>query len=161
MLQIDALQTKISFDVNTRIAYTMRISGQKYAGLEKFSSLINSSMPMRANNYDKVVKKLLPATKFVPEVTMQDACDELHAVQDGKTISVVNTAVSCVGSWHRRDHSSLNDIVTVISMKNGKVLDFEAMSWVCKVCGLNEELRIKEHDTYDVWKSAHICKLNH
>ena len=46
-------------------------------------------------------------------------------------------------------------------MKNGKVLDVEAMSRVCKGCTLNEELRIKEPEAYDIWKSAHIYKLNY
>ena len=119
---------KNSFDVNTRIAYNMTACGQHYARLEKFSSLMNVPVPMTANNYDKIVKKLLRATKSVAEVTMQDACDDLHAVEDAETTSIVNTAVSCDGSWHCRGHSSLNGVVTVISMKNGKVLDGEAMS---------------------------------
>ena len=68
-------------------------------------------MPITANNYDKIVKKLLRATKSVAEVTTQDASDDLHAAEDG--------------------------VVTVVSMKNGKVLDVEAMSRVCKWCTLN------------------------
>ena len=32
---------------------------------------------------------------------------------------------------------------------------------VCKGCTLNEELRIKDPKVYDIWKSAHICKLNY
>ena len=96
---------------------------------------MNFPMPITANNYDKIVKKLLRATKSVAEVTMQDASDDLHAAEDG--------------------------VVTVISMKNGKVLDVEAMSRVCKWCTLNEELRIKDSEACDIWKSAHICKLNY
>ena len=46
-------------------------------------------------------------------------------------------------------------------MKNGKVLDVEVMRHVCKVCTLNEELRLKDPEAYDIWKSAHICKLNY
>ena len=44
--------------------------------------------------------------------------------EDAETTSIVNTAIntaiSCDGSWHRRGHSSLNGVVTVISMTNGK-----------------------------------------
>ena len=36
---------------------------------------------MTANNYDKVVRKQLRATKSVAEVTMQDACDDLHVAE--------------------------------------------------------------------------------
>ena len=100
---------------------------------------MNFPMPMTANNYHKIIKKLLRATKSVAAVTMQDACDDLYGAEDAKT-TIVNTAV-CDDSWHRRGHSSLNGVVTVISMKNGKVLDVEAMSRVCKGFSLNEELR--------------------
>ena len=34
------------------------------------------------------------------------------------------------------------------------------MSRVCKGYTLNQELRIKDPEAYDIWKSAHICKLN-
>ena len=57
---------------------------------------------------------------------MQDACDDLHAAEDAETTSIVNTAVSCDGLWHCRGHSPLNGVVTVIAMKNGKILDVEA-----------------------------------
>ena len=83
---------------------------------------MNFPMPMIANHYDKIVKNLLRATKSVAEVTMQDACDDLHAAEDAKTTFIANTAVSCDGLWCRRVHSSLNGVVTVISMKNGKVM---------------------------------------
>ena len=29
---------------------------------------------------------------------------------------IVNTAISCDGSWHRRGYSSINGVVTIISM---------------------------------------------
>ena len=138
----------------------MRACGQGYAGLKKFSSLLNFPMSMTANNYDKIVKKVLRATKSVAEVTMEDAFGDLHAAEDAKTIGIVNTAVSCDGSWHRRGHSSLDGVVTVISMKNGKASDVGGMSRVCKGCTLNEGLRIKDPEDYDISKSAHICKLN-
>ena len=45
------------------------------------------------------------------------------------------TAVSCDGSWKKRGYSySLNGVVTVISMDNGKILDVEPMTRTCKSC---------------------------
>lgn len=57
----------LSFDINNRAVYSMRACGQGYAGLEKLSSLINLQKPMTANNYDKIVNRLLIATKEVAE----------------------------------------------------------------------------------------------
>ena len=50
---------------------------------------MNFPMPMTANNYHKIIKKLLRATKSVAAVTMQDACDDLYAAEDAKT-TIVN-----------------------------------------------------------------------
>ena len=75
---------------------------------------MNFPMPMTANNYGKIVKKLLCATNSVAKGIMQDACDDLHTAEDVETTNIANTAVSCDGSWHRRGHSSLNGVVTVI-----------------------------------------------
>ena len=46
------------FDINVRTVYSMRASGQGYAGLEKLTALMNLPKPMTANNYDKMVNRL-------------------------------------------------------------------------------------------------------
>ena len=53
-----------------------------------------------------------------------------------------------------------NNFLTVSINENGKDLDVEAMSRVCKGCTLNEELRIKDPEAYNIWRSAHVCNLN-
>ena len=108
----------------------MRACGQGYAGLEKFVSLMNLPKPMTSNSYEKIINKLIVATKDVAETTMQDACKELREDSTG----IVDAAVSCDRSWQRRGYSSLNGVVTTISMRNGKVLDIEPMSRACKAC---------------------------
>ena len=46
-------------------------------------------------------------------------------------------------------------------MQNGNVLDVGEMSQVCEGCTLNDELRIKDPEAYDIWESAHICISNY
>ena len=75
---------------------------------------MNFPMPMTANNYGKIIKKLLCSTKSVAKGIMQGAYDDLHTAEDVETTNIANAAVSCDGSWHRRGHSSLNGVVTVI-----------------------------------------------
>ena len=146
-----------AFDVNTRAVYSMRACGQGYAGLEKFASLMNLPKPMTSNNYDKIINKLIVATKDVAGTTMSDACEELR----GDSTGIVDAAVSCDGSWQRRGYSSLNGVVTTISMTNGKVLDIEPMSRACKACLLKETLKRNDPVAYKEWKSKHICKFNY
>ena len=148
-----------SFDINTRAVYSMRACGQGYAGLENFLSLMNLPKPMTPNNYDKIVNRLITVTKDAADKTMQDACNELRG--DSTTNSTTDTAVSCDGSWQRRGYSSLNGVVTVISMSTGKILDIEAMSRACKACGLKETMRINDPEAYNEWKENHVCKFNY
>ena len=92
--------------------------------------------------------KLIVATKDVAETTIQDACQELR----GDSTGIMDAAVSCDRSWQRRGYSSLNGVVTTISMRNGKALDIEPMSRACKACLLKETLKINDPVAYDEWK---------
>ena len=67
-----------TFDINTRAAYSMRVIGQGYSGLETLMSLMNFSKPVTANNYDKSIRRLVKTIKAVADITMQDACEESY-----------------------------------------------------------------------------------
>ena len=77
----------------------MRV-GHGHSGIEKFTSLMDMPKPMTQNNYDKIVTKMANVTKTVAEETMSDAANDIKKnVGD----DVVDTSVSCDGSWHKRD----------------------------------------------------------
>ena len=84
-----------SFDVNRRIVYTMRSCGQGYAGLEKFTSLMNMPKSTTQNNFDKIVKTVSHCAKAVARETMNDAAEEIRKSDP----SIVDTGVSVDGSW--------------------------------------------------------------
>ena len=111
----------------------MRSRGQGYAGIEKFTSLMNIDempKPMTQNNYVKSANIMI---KSVAEETIADAVIE---IRNNAGDEILNTSVSCDGSWQRRRYSSLNGVVTVISMDTGKILDCEPMSRYCTACNL-------------------------
>lgn len=93
---------------------------------------MNLPRPVTQNNYDKIVKRLIAASKNVAEQTMLDACDELkgNASQD----NIIKTAVSGDGTWQKWGHLSLTGVMTVISMDTVKILDKETISKTCKAC---------------------------
>ena len=70
---------------------------------------MNLPEPMASNTSEKIVNKLIVATNYVAETTMQDPCNELRA----DSTSIMATTVSCDGLWQRRVHSSLNCVVTL------------------------------------------------
>ena len=152
-----------SYDVNKRMVYSMRATGQGYAGIEKFTMLMNMPMPMTNNNYDKIVGVIATNIKSVAEETMSEACVDIrnNFLPDVNDDVIVNTAILCDGSWHRRGYSSINGVVTIISMDSGKILDCEPMSRYCKGCYLHSNLAITDPAAYKTWKDSHICKINH
>ena len=95
-------------------------------------------------NYDKLSNLLRDAVKSVAETSMKNAAQTIRAninVNDDDDIQV-HTGVSVDGSWQRRGFSSLNGVVTVISIENGKILDTETICKLCKACNAKEKLRI-------------------
>ena len=87
---------------------------------------MNFPKPVTANNYDKIINKLVKTTKAVAYITMQDACEKLRA--DSSSDSIKDVEVSSDRTWQRKVYSLLNGVIPVISIKNSKVLDVEPMS---------------------------------
>ena len=65
--------------------------------------------------------------------------------------------VSLDGSWQRRGHASLHGVVTTIS--NGKCIDTEILSKFCRGCTMWNSK--KGTPAYDIWKTEHMCEINH
>ena len=89
-----------TFDINTKAAYSMRAIGQLYSGLETFTSLMNLPKPVTADNYYKIINRLVKTTKAVAVIKMQDAREELRA--DSSSNAIKDVEVSSDGTWQRR-----------------------------------------------------------
>ena len=150
-----------SFDVNKRMVYTMRSCGQGYAGIEKFTMLMDMPKPMTGKNYNKLVQKFVKVTEEVAKETMEDAVKEIRQKSGADCSATVDTAVSQDGTWQRRGYASLNGCVVTILMDTGKVIDAETMSRYCKGCSSQEKLRLTDPVAYDEWKVKHKCNFNY
>ena len=102
-------------DINVRMVYGMRGIGAGHSALVKLCGYLNIGN----------------CTKVVAERSMVEAAKEIKGEVD-----VIDTAVSVDGTWQRRGFTSLNGIVTAISVDTGKILDCEIMSRNCKACNL-------------------------
>ena len=152
---------KSSFDINRRTVYTMRTLGHGHAGIENFCTLMNMPKPMTQNNYDKLVLAISAATKEIAEQTMLDAANDLREHNGALETDIVDIDASSDGSWQRKGFSSLNGVVTVISVETGKFLDVEPMNRTCKPCSLKADLKRTDPDAYAEWRNSHICKFNY
>ncbi|GBL83841.1 hypothetical protein AVEN_132714-1 [Araneus ventricosus] len=63
---------------------------------------------------------------------MKEAALELRKAGYGDEI--IQFGVSVDGTWQRRGHSYLNGCASAISIDNGKILDIELMSKICRFC---------------------------
>ena len=71
----------------------------------------------QANNYDETVNKLSSITKEISRETMIDTAIEIHELPSIKNDEIINTLLTCNGSWHRRGCSSSKGVVTTISLQ--------------------------------------------
>ena len=111
---------------------------------------------MTHNNYDKLSKKIKYATKHAAEESMKSEADEL---KDGAVVADIGVSVD--GSWQKREFSSLNVVVTALSVSSGNILDTEIVPRHCKSCDLMETLNTRDPKEYEVWYAAHNCALNY
>ena len=97
-LVLNVIDCHQSFDVNTRLVYTMRSLGQGYIGVKKFTSLMNMLNPMTAINYDKIISNVTKIVKVVAHETMQDACNDIKNNNRNEENNVTDTVISVEGT---------------------------------------------------------------
>ena len=80
----------------------MRSCGQGYAGIEKFTSLMNMPKPMKQNNYVKSAHIIIKAVQSVVEETIADSALK---ITNNAGDEIVNTSVFCDGRHHLFYHN--------------------------------------------------------
>lgn len=113
------------YDVNIRFVYALRCIGIGQATGELFAGVMNLPKPSKFAKYNKM---LLPITKMVCVEAMKEAVEKAVRQNDGDR----DIACAFDGSWQRRGFSSLNGVVTAMSITTGQVLDVEIMSKFCQ-----------------------------
>ena len=118
-------RSKMEVKICTVIAF--RYLGIGYEGLENFCMQMNMHKPMTRQTYGKVIDSLHDVYLEIAKQSMRTAAEEIKLKE--KTIDI---AASFDGSWQKPGNSSLNGIVSAISVPTGNVIDFEVKSKKCK-----------------------------
>ena len=139
-----------AFDINQTMVYALRSIGVGLSGAQTFFSQMNLPPPISCSAYNKIQKKIHNAVENVAIEVMKDAIEEVREVA-GVTCEdeIVDSSISCDGTWQRRGFSSLNGAVAILSTDTGKVLDVAPMSLFYHC------LTIVSH--YDVMSKCRIC----
>jgi len=149
--------SRSKMEVNIRTVMAFRNLGIGYEGLENFCMQMNMHKPMTRNNYGKVIDSLHDVYLEIAKQSMRNAAEEIKLKE--KTTDI---AASFDGSWQKPGHSSLNGIVSAISVPTGKVIDFEVKSKKCKGCEAHTNVD-QTSEQYQLWKLDHnlVCGINH
>ncbi|XP_065645780.1 zinc finger MYM-type protein 1-like [Hydra vulgaris] len=107
----------------------------------------------------KVRKVIIDTTVAITTVAKETMLQAAKKIK-GNSNNIVDTGASTDGTWQCRGYSSLNRVVTKLSMDNGKVLDVEPMSRLCKQCQLRKDLKSKNSKSYKNWFKSHSCNVN-
>ena len=142
------------YEINLRSVIAFREVGAGHAAMKVFTSGMNLFC-LSQNGYKKINKTTTLAYRVVAEKSMQKAAAEAKAINDCPGIK--RSRVSIDGSWQKRGHSSLNDVVTAIS--GDKCVDVEVFTKHCNGCKMwNNKKGTPE---YQCWLVDHECEINH
>lgn len=144
-----------TFEVNRRAVYAFREIGCGHSEMVTFCYLMDLPPPPQKSAYHKHIHVFNEVTTQLAKETMLCAASDL-AKNSGEC------AVSVDGTWMKRGFTSLVGVVTVISVKNGKILDTEVMSKQCMSCR-KHMFDDKESPAYLKWKAEHssMCCRNY
>lgn len=115
-------------EINLRTVYDFRCVGKGELAARTICAVMNLPRPITLKRYNKLLSK---AAKDVCTDTMKEAAEECLEGNGG------NQDVTTIfdGSWQRRGHASLNDVVTAIAANTGKVIDARIFSKFCRCKG--------------------------
>ena len=143
------------YDVNARAIYACRQNGNGYEHLKRFCCYMNMPTPMLKNNFQKMSNRLKLSAKHVAEESMSTAAAKSRG--DDATADI---GVSVDGTWQRKGFTSMNGVITAISVDSGKVLDTAIFSKNCKGCTQMKSVKTSDPQAYEAWHASHKCSLN-
>ena len=116
-----------SFNVNIRFSYSMRCIGKGQRSGQVFCAMLN--LPPPSSKFVKSNSAILDSLKIVSLGSLLNAVREAKLLNNNNNNSS-DIIVACGGSWQKRGHTSLNGMISVISIESGKVLDIKFFLFV-------------------------------
>lgn len=117
--------------LNTRSVLAMRSIGRGHSSMSKFCGMMDMLSPLSKPEHNHSIA--IASEKAALE-EMCSASAYLHALHGSAPTEVIDTAVTCDGTWSKRGFTATYGIVVVISWETGKILDYEILSKRCNTC---------------------------
>ncbi|KAJ4447367.1 hypothetical protein ANN_09373 [Periplaneta americana] len=109
-----------------------KCNGVRREGTNLFCGIMN--MPPPSSRFSALNNHLLDALEIESRNSMSDAVKEAVVMnselrEENDSGPVTDLAVSCVGTWMKRGHTSFHCVTSVISIDTGKILDLERLGF--------------------------------
>ncbi|GFW90204.1 uncharacterized protein TNCV_1790241 [Trichonephila clavipes] len=116
------------YDINVRLAYGLRCIGKGSNAAKIFCVVMNlPPPPAKFQRYNGI---FLESLSKVSDASMKKSVEETVEMNNSNR----DITAAFGSSWQKRDHTSLNGVVSATSLETSKVLDFECLSKYCFVC---------------------------
>ena len=118
--------------------------------------------PMTSKTFQETMEYVHTSYIEAANKSMKAACDEIREELLGDNFdedTVVDVDISADGSWQKRGFSSLNGVITIISLLTGNCLSYDAIDKKCKACE-SWESKIDTAE-YHRFLETHECSINH
>ena len=102
--------------------------------MESFFVMTDMLPPVQPTAFHFHNKALGAASEKAALDDMLAASAYLHALHGAESTGVVDTVVTCDGTWSKRGFTAAYGVVVVISWESRQVLDYEILSKRCNVC---------------------------
>lgn len=151
-------EKQVPYDINLRIVCAFREIGKGHKAM-----LCNIDEHATSNGKNELCCyqwKVLWCIQCCSEKSVKEAAKELNDT-GRRWINWMYCKVPSI-SWLylvKRGFPSLNGVVTLLSSKAGKYLDFHVLSKKCKSC--EHWSKKTNHHKYGEWKLNHHCQINH
>ena len=153
---------KVPYEVNVRAVLAFRDIGRGHTAVETLCGLMNMPPPMTSKTYQDTIEYMHPLYIESAEQSMKAAADDIRKEllgDDYDEETTVDVDISADGSWQKKGFSSLNGLITIISLLNGKCLAYDAMTKKCKSCEVWESQ--KDTPDYQIFLETRDCPINH
>ena len=154
---------KNAFDINVKPVHAS-CQGTGLAGITRIAGILDLPSPVTAKAYNNIVKTLSSESLAAREKVLKEAASNLKRfteINSPKNIVNINNkpvakvAVTVDGTWQKRGHNSKIDVVFILSVDTGEVLDQMVKCLFCTECNYNK-IKFKNNAVeFNNWYSSH------
>ena len=154
------------FIVNELIVLFFNQIGLGHSAMKKFASLFGWQGLHHTTYHGKegkIISTIINNTADVLKESIAKVKESYLAIDPTVCTTPLSLTVSFDGSWHKRGHTSMYGVATVIDICTGLVIDYVVLSKYCHACTIKESELGVDSTEFNTWYDNHKddCAINY